>query len=104
METKPFFLTADAMKKPMNLHEEIAAMAKSDSTGASAISMENVRIKEEERQNSSAVKSNSNETPRKRKKNRAQLVQEIRISVSFTKFLHIAFLCGYKIIGNICPI
>lgn len=92
------------MKKPMNLHEEIAAMAKSDSTGVSSISMENTRIKDEERQNSSAVKSNSNEIPRKRKKNRAQLVQEIRISVSFAKFSNIAFLCGYKIIENIYPV
>lgn len=86
----------------MNLHEEIAAMAKSDLTSVSAISMENTRIKDEDRQNSSAVKSNSNEIPRKGKKNRAQLVQEIRISVSFAKFLYIAFLCGYKIIVNIC--
>lgn len=71
------------MKKPLTfLSEEIAAMAKSDPACVSSVSIENARIKEEERQNSSTVKSSSSEANRKRKKSRSQLVQEIRISVS----------------------
>lgn len=80
----------ETMKKPLNfLSEEIAAMAKSDPSCVSSVSIENARIKDEERQNSSTVKSSSSETKRKRKKSRSQLVQEIRISVSIEKYFTI---------------
>ena len=70
------------MKKPLNLNEEIAAMAKSDSSCISVQSVENTRIKEEENHCNAINKSNMFEKQRKRKKSRSQLVQEIRISVS----------------------
>lgn len=71
------------MKRPPNLNEEIAAMAKSDpSSMISMSSVENTRTKDEERQMNTATKPNSTDSKRKRKKNRAQLVQTIRISVS----------------------
>lgn len=69
------------MKKPPNLNEEIAAMAKSDPTCISIQSVENIRARDEEKQNHSVDKSNATEQ-RKSKKCRAQLVQEIRISVN----------------------
>lgn len=71
------------MKKPPNLNEEIAAMAKSDSTCGSTQSIESARSKDEEKQCNSIIKPNLHEKQRKRKKCRSQLVQEIRISVSF---------------------
>lgn len=70
------------MKKPPNLNEEIAAMAKSDSTCASTQSIESARSRDEEKQCNSIIKPSSHEKQRKRKKCRSQLVQEIRISVS----------------------
>lgn len=70
------------MKKPLNLSEEIAAMAKSDPTCATTQSVEIARARDEEKQCNSIVKPSSHEKQRKRKKCRSQLVQEIRISVS----------------------
>lgn len=75
------------MKRPPNLNEEIAAMAKSDSASISMISMDNVRIRDEEKQISAVAKPNSNDLKRKRKENRSQLVREIRISVSIPKIV-----------------
>lgn len=69
------------MKKPPNLNEEIAAMAKSDTACISIISTEDIRAKDEENQNSFIAKINAGEEKRKKKKCRKQLVQEIRISV-----------------------
>lgn len=70
------------MKRPPNLNEEIAAMAKSDPACISTLTIENIRAKGEEKQNTLDAKTSTNEEQRRRKKCRAQLVQEIRISVS----------------------
>lgn len=70
------------MKRPPNLNEEIAAMAKSDLTSMHTIIMENARARDEEKQTNATPKPSANDLKRKRKKNRAQLVQTIRISVS----------------------
>lgn len=71
------------MKRPPNLNEEIAAMAKSDSIGIPAMSTENHRSRDDEKlHNINSNKPNSSDAKRKRKKNRSQLVQTIRISVS----------------------
>lgn len=71
------------MKRPPNLNEEIAAMAKSDSTGIPTMSTENHRSRDDEKlHNINSSKPNSTDSKRKRKKNRSQLVQTIRISVS----------------------
>lgn len=70
------------MKKPLNLNEEIAAMAKSDSTGVSTQPTENVRARDEEKQSSLDTKVKDDAEKRRKKKCRKQLVQEIRISVS----------------------
>lgn len=77
------FQNLENIKRPLNLNEEIAAMAKSDTTCITNISTEGTRIKDEERQNHAIIKSNTSESKSKRKKSRSQLVQEIRISVSF---------------------
>lgn len=70
------------MKRPPNLNEEIAAMAKSDSTGIPTLSIENQRSRDDEKlHNASSNNPNSTDSKRKRKKNRSQLVQTIRISV-----------------------
>lgn len=71
------------MKKPPNLNEEIAAMAKSDTACISIISTENIRARDEENQNTFVARTNSGEEKRRKKKCRKQLVQEIRISVSY---------------------
>lgn len=70
------------MKKPPNLNEEIAAMAKSDLAGPSELSTDNSRYRDEEKQSSSMTKSSSGDSKRKKLKCRAKLVKEIRISVS----------------------
>lgn len=67
------------MKRPPNLNEEIAAMANPTSM---PISMENTRMRDEEKPLNAVTKPNASDSRRKRKKNRAQLVQTIRISVS----------------------
>lgn len=73
------------MKRPPNLNEEIAAMAKSDSTGIPTISIENHRSRDDEKlHNINSNNPNSADSKRKRKKNRSQLVQTIRISVSIS--------------------
>ncbi|XP_055314214.1 probable histone-lysine N-methyltransferase CG1716 isoform X2 [Sitodiplosis mosellana] len=68
------------MKRPPNLNEEIAAMAKSDPACISIISTENIRARDEENQNICVAKSNTGEEQCRKKKCRMQLVQEIRIS------------------------
>lgn len=70
------------MKRPPNLNEEIAAMAKSDPACISTLTIENVRVKGEEKQNTLDAKTSISEEQRRMKKCRSQLVQEIRISVS----------------------
>lgn len=71
------------MKGPANLNEEIAALAKLDSTGVPTVSNENHRSKGDEKlNNANSNSSNATDSKRKRKKNRAQLVTAIRISVS----------------------
>lgn len=71
------------MKRPPNLNEEIAAMAKSDSTGMPTLSIENHRSRSDDKSNNTnSNSSNATDAKRKRKKNRTQLVTAIRISVS----------------------
>lgn len=71
------------MKRPLNLNEEIAAMAKSDPNSISTLSVDNNRSRDEENHNMLMAKTNANQPQRRKKKCRALLVQEIRISVSF---------------------
>lgn len=74
------------MKRPPNLNEEIAALAKSDLGGTpSTMSMDNARARDEEKQTNAESKPNSSDSKRKRNKNRAPLVQTIRISVSINE-------------------
>lgn len=73
------------MKRPPNLNEEIAAMAKSDSNGMPTIAIENHRSRDDEKlSNVNSHNPSSMDSKRKRKKNRSQLVQTIRISVSIS--------------------
>lgn len=72
------------MKKPPNLNEEIAAMAKSDSSHSSELSTENNRHRDEEKQSNLMTKPNTSDSKMKKRKCRSKLVQEIRISVSIT--------------------
>lgn len=80
MKLFSFCKTANLIKLP-NLNEEIAAMAIQDSAHPPTLSSQHVHRREEEKLNTSSIKSNA-EKPYKRKKCRAKLVQEIRISVS----------------------
>lgn len=70
------------MKKLPNLSEEIAAMAKIDSAGASSTANANPSIADQECEqfNSSTQ---SDEAPKAKKKCRDKLVHELRISVSW---------------------
>lgn len=71
------------MKKPPNLNEEIAAMAKSsDLSHSSELSTENNRHRDEEKQSYPMAKPNTSDSKMKKRKCRSKLVQEIRISVS----------------------
>lgn len=80
------------MKRPPNLNEEIAAMAKSDSTGVPTVSIENHRSRGDEKlNNTNSSSSNATDAKRKRKKNRTQLVTAIRISVSFFSQSNVIF-------------
>lgn len=79
------------MKKPPNLNEEIAAMAKSDLSHSSELSMDNNRHRDEEKQNNLMAKPNTSDSRKKKRKCRSKLVQEIRISVSASKPSSLAF-------------
>lgn len=70
------------MKNPPNLNEEIAAMAKSDSSHTSELSTDNSRHRDEERQSNPMAKPNASDSKKKKRKCRKKLVREIRISVS----------------------
>ncbi|XP_031639899.1 uncharacterized protein LOC116351884 isoform X2 [Contarinia nasturtii] len=72
------------VKRPQNLNEEIAAMAKSDSINSTSLSVESTRqgtrAKDEENQINLIAKPNTSQSERRKKKCRSLLVQEIRIS------------------------
>lgn len=72
------------MKNPPNLNEEIAAMAKSDSSHSSEFSTENNRHRDEEKQSNIMAKPNTNDSENMQRKCRSKLVRQIRISVSTT--------------------
>lgn len=76
-----FFAQTDNIKKPTNLHEEIMAMAKTESSGASTPPT-NVHGKQTEEKLSLMDRNVDWEVPKKVKKSREKLVQEFRISVS----------------------
>lgn len=72
------------MKNPPNLNEEIAAMAKFDSSHSSEFSTDNNRYRDEDKQSNPMAKPNTSDSKKKKRKCRSKLVQEIRISVGTT--------------------
>lgn len=91
---KHYFIIADNIKNPPNLHEEIVAMAKIDSgASASPLRLNLSQDVKDSRVNSTYESDYS--VPTKKAKNRDKLVQEFRISVrlSIFKFLTDTFYC-----------
>lgn len=86
------------MKKMPSLNEEIAAMAKSDSTGmTSDLSIDSNHYRDDEKQSNSNTKASSSDVRKRNKsRSRAKLVQEIRISVR-SDFLDSKRMCLYKV-------
>lgn len=88
------------MKKLPNLSEEIAAMAKTDSATVSSPAHANPSSADQEcdKFNSTAKLDDAPKT--KKKKRRDELVQEFRISVSFSHFVFIIFELIQKNVNN----